>query len=431
MKSKHSQIIFRVKDGVSPSDVLPQTMAAELGGGIQVRRLHDISSEVAAFQENAPAVATGVRESKEEIFNNQIYSTKSEPEKRLFRTYVAEGAPESTNNLLEALKANEDVEYVQLDAMNALYLNPDDPRLPDLWGITKIECQSAWNTSQGEDIVVAVIDTGVDYHHPDIAGSMWTDEKGNHGRDVSDGDDDPFDYHGHGSHCSGTIAATINNAIGVVGVAPKAKIMAIKIFPNAFDSVCAEAIRFAVDNGAHVLSNSWGPTARKPSNPAVEDAIDYAIAKGCVVVFAAGNSDDDAQFYSPANHPKVISVAATNSSDLRAGFSNFGDSITIAAPGVNILSLQMKTDRYVSMNGTSMACPHVAGVAALLLGVNEQLTPDDVRTIIRNNADAIATDKPISGLRINAAQSVGAVNAAQAVNGAAEISTKSKESLND
>jgi thermitase len=426
MKNKNNKIIFRVKDGVKPAEVLPNAMAAAAGGGIQVKRLHDISEEVASFQENAHAGVAAAGGSADEIFDNQIYATKSEPEQKLFRTYVAEGTPESTNSLLEALEANENVEYVQLDEMNDLYLNPNDPLVPQLWGITKIECQTAWNTSQGKDIVVAVIDTGVDYNHPDIANNMWTNAAGNHGRDVSDGDDDPLDFHGHGSHCAGTIAATINNAIGVVGVAPRAKIMAVKIFPNAFDSVCAEAIRFAVDNGAHVLSNSWGPTARKPSNPAVEDAIDFAIAKGCVVVFAAGNSDDDVQFYSPANRPNVISVAATDINDQRAGFSNFGDIITIAAPGVNILSLKMNTTLYTSMNGTSMACPHVAGMAALLLAVTDQLTPDEVKTIIRDNADAIETDKPISDRRINAAQSVGAVNAAQAGHGTAEIAAKSK-----
>ena len=154
--------------------------------------------------------------------------------KKLFRTYIAEGSPDTSNSLLESLKTNENVEYAQLDEMNDLYVNPNDPLLPQLWGITKIDCQTAWNTSQGEDIIVAVIDTGVDYNHPDIADSMWTDAAGNHGKDLSDEDDDPLDFHGHGSHCAGTIAATINNSTGVVGVAPKAKIMAVKNFSECF-----------------------------------------------------------------------------------------------------------------------------------------------------------------------------------------------------
>jgi thermitase len=412
MKNKNSRIIFRVKDGVSPSDVLPNTVLGEEdGGGIQVKRLYNISNEIASFRENAPMEVNEGDDN--ELFDKEIYPTKSEPEQKLFRTYVAEGSPDTNNSLLESLKANENVEYAQLDEMNDLYVNPNDPRLPELWGITKIDCQTAWDMSQGDDIVVAVIDTGVDYNHPDIANSMWTNTAGNHGKDFSDGDDDPLDFHGHGSHCAGTIAATINNSVGVVGVAPKARIMAVKIFPNAFDSVCAEAIRFAADNGARVLSNSWGPRNRKPTNQAVADAVDYAIAKGCIVVFAAGNEDDDVQFYAPANNPKVISVGATDINDARAGFSNFGDSVTIAAPGVNILSLKLNTDEYTAKNGTSMACPHVAGLVALLLKKNNQLTTNQVKQILRSNADSINTDKPISNRRINAARSVAAVNSPQ------------------
>ena len=182
--NKNSKIIFRVKDGVSPSAVLPNEMLGlGEGGGIQVSRLHDIGNEVASFRENTIAASGG---NDDEIFDKEIYATKSEPEQKLFRTYVAEGSREATQSLIESLEANEDVEYVQLDEMNALSLTPDDPLLPQLWGITKIDCPNAWDVSQGEDIVVAVIDTGVDYHHPDIAESMWTNAAGNHGKDFSE-----------------------------------------------------------------------------------------------------------------------------------------------------------------------------------------------------------------------------------------------------
>lgn len=408
MQNKNVRLIFRVKNGVSPTEVLPAMPQGEGEEAIQVSRLYDIGNEVASFRGVSPmAESLG---SDEEVFESEIYATKSEPEQKLFRTYVAEGSPETAESLLESLEADENVEYVQMDEMNDLYVNPNDPRFPELWGISKIECPQAWDTSQGKDIVVAVIDTGVDYNHPDIKDRMWQDAKGNFGKDLSDGDDDPLDYHGHGSHCAGTVAATLNNAVGVVGVAPKAKIMAVKIFPNARDSVCSAAIKYAADNGAKILSNSWGPTGRRASNRAVEDAIDYAVAKGCIVIFAAGNEDDDVKFYSPANYANVISVAATDSNDARAGFSNFGDLITIAAPGVNILSLKLNTDQYTSKNGTSMACPHVAGLVALLLKLNGSLTLNQIKQILQTKGDTIQTDKPISSRRINAIKSVESLN---------------------
>jgi thermitase len=406
MKTNKSRIIFRIKEGITPAEVLPNAIMAR-DEGIEVKRLHNIQNEVDSFRTNLPMIAMGAEQiSDDELFDNRIYQTKSEPEKRIFRTYVAESSPETTESLLELLKADDNVEFAQLDEMNSLYLNPNDPLFPQLWGISKIDCPTAWDTSQGDDIVVAVIDTGVDYNHPDIVNRMWVDADGNHGVDLSDEDDDPLDFHGHGSHCAGTIAATINNDIGVVGVAPRARIMAIKIFPNAMDSICAAALKYAADNGARILSNSWGPMQRRPSNPAVEDAVDYAVANGCIVVFAAGNADDDVQFYSPSNKANVISVAATDANDARAGFSNFGESITIAAPGVDILSLKMNTTQYTSMSGTSMACPHVSGLIALILKTKGPLTVAQVKQQLQNNADPIQTDKPISSRRINAARSV-------------------------
>ena len=403
MKNKNNRVIFRVKDGVTPAEVLPmQPFGAE---AINVSRLYDIDQEVANFTGNVPMGVDA--DNKEEVFESVIYETKPEEEKRLFRTFVAEGTPESTESLLENLENNPNVEYAQIDEMNKIASAPQpDPLLPQVWGLHKAQFPAAWNITQGDEIVVAVIDTGVDYNHPDIAGNMWRDSAGNCGRDFSDGDYDPLDYQGHGTHCAGTIAATVNNGIGIAGVAPRAKIMALKIFPNALDSVCAAAIKYAADNGAKVLSNSWGPVGHRPSNPAVEDAVVYANSKGCIVVFAAGNDDDDVQHYSPANQPTVVSVAATDVNDARAGFSNFGTSITIAAPGVDILSLKRNTSTYRTLSGTSMACPHVAGLVALVLSSKGPMSLAAMKQQIRNNADAIATDKPISGLRINAAKSV-------------------------
>jgi thermitase len=397
------RLIVRFKDGIRPAEVLPMSLHENAP---QFNRLYDIEQEVETFKNENTNKALPYADN-EELFKNEIYSSKTDIEKKLAQTYFIDfTSEEAANSLFKTLRTNEGVDYIQYDNLNELYLHPNDPQLVNQWAIPKISCENAWDTSEGNDVVVAVIDTGVDYNHPDLAGNMWQNPLGNYGKDFSDNDDDPKDYHGHGTHVAGTIAAVTNNSIGIAGVAPKAKIMAVKIFPNAYDTVCAQAIKYAVDNGAKVLNNSWGPSQRNPSNPVVEDAVNYAYSKGVTVIFAAGNSNDDVQFYSPANHASVISVGATDVNDARANFSNYGNLVDVAAPGVNILSLQKDTANYVGMSGTSMACPHVAGLAALILKNNPQLNADKVKYFIQNYSDAIHPDKPIGTGRINAKNSV-------------------------
>jgi thermitase len=298
------------------------------------------------------------------------------------------------------------VQYAEPVQLNTLQVTPNDTRFGELYGLqsNKMNIQPAWDIAQGNGQIVAVIDTGLDTTHPDIQNQLWTnsgeipnnglddDQNGYiddvHGFDISDGDGDPTDSNGHGSHVSGTIAATINNAEGIAGVAPQAQIMTIKVFPQAYDTTLAEAIMYAVDNGAVVLNNSWGPDQQRLSNPVVQDAIDYAVSLGAVVVFAAGNSTDDVAYYAPANYPKVITVAATNQNDERASFSNYGSPVDIAAPGVDILSLKIGGG-YQTLDGTSMASPHIAGVAALIKQKYPALSPDDVQQVLRTRNDQL------------------------------------------
>ncbi|MFH1442315.1 MAG: S8 family serine peptidase [Candidatus Omnitrophota bacterium] len=373
----------------------------------------------------------------------EAYNHMSSTEKALYRSYKIKLAGNiSVEEAVRKLEANPNIRYAQPNYLNMLYMVPDDPyystegswgqEFDDLWGIKKISCENAWDISQGEGVVVAVIDTGVDYTHPDLKDNMWVNADGKYGYDFSDQDDDPSDYYGHGTHCAGTIAAVGNNSIGVIGVAPKAKIMSVKIFPNAYDNVCVQAIKYAADNGAKVLSNSWGPQSRRPSCPIMEEAIDYAYdEKGCVVVFAAGNDDDDAVYYSPANYSKTISVAATDHNDLKASFSNWGD-VDIAAPGGGdtvpqeiyaphrtILSLLSSVvdsamtgsgqlivgGNYLRQAGTSMACPHAAGVCALILSKLPVLLPEQVKYILKKGVDQLPVDSDNEKLncgRVNA-----------------------------
>lgn len=371
---------------------------------------------------------------------------------------------QSVLEVCNKLKQDPDIEYAQPNHIMKPCMVPNDPyyhssggwgqTYDDLWGVKKIQCEQAWDISQGEGVVVAVIDTGVDYNHPDLWDNIWVnpaivpdrnhdgkvdlnDCDLNHNRIIEPNeivnnmfgwdfsgnvfvgdpanavpDNDPSDYYGHGTHAAGTIAATGNNNIGVIGVAPKAKIMPVKIFPNSYNTICAEGIAYAADNGAKILSNSWGPKNRNPSNPLLETAIDYAYDRGCVVVFSAGNSNDDVACYSPANYPKVITIAATNYRDQKASFSNYGAKIDITAPGVEILSLRASgTDMYLGSsgyspgarfvpafdqnakyyraNGTSMACPHAAGIMALAVSSNPQASNEEIKTILQVSSDDI------------------------------------------
>jgi thermitase len=397
-------ILIGFREGAKPQEIVSLAIPSSRAAGAtapQMERLFSIAEDVSAVKTSSRSLGTYAND--DELFDTLVYPTKEETEKKLFRTYKLEVPDAEAADVMAKLQKDKSVEFVQFDELNELYFTPNDPLLGTMYGMTKIQAAAAWDLSQGSGVIVAVIDTGVDYNHPDIVNNMARRADGTIlGWDMSDNDADPKDYHSHGSHCAGTIAATFNNNRGVAGVAPQARIMPLKIFPNAIDSVCANALKWAVDNGAKILSNSWGPMGRRASNPVVEAAIDYVHARGGICVFAAGNNNDDVAFYSPANHAKVISVGATDSNDARATFSNWGPLVDIAAPGVNILSLRFNTDQYMNMSGTSMSCPHVAGAVALLVSLKPTITFDEAKAALWNGGNSIATDKAVSGKRLNA-----------------------------
>jgi len=308
-----------------------------------------------------------------------------------------------------------------------LYVDPDQDgtwsqgtwgqAYEDLYGAKNIEAHLAWPITQGETasgapIIVAVIDTGVDRNHEDLAANMWTnaaeipgnsvDDDNNgfvddvYGWDFSNNDNAPRDGHGHGTHCAGTIAAVGNNTLGIIGVAPKAKIMAVKGLSDGgrgYASELANCVKYAVDNGAHILSNSWGG---RGTSQILEDAFHYAYDSGVVAIAAAGNSNADYMNHTPCNVDTVISVAALDANDIRASFSNWGE-VDIAAPGVDILSARSAGTsmgrtvdaRYTRASGTSMACPHTAGVAALVASRLPVVDPETVKTILLAATDPL------------------------------------------
>ena len=260
-----------------------------------------------------------------------------------------------------------------------------DPMIGELWGLAKIHAAEAWALTPGDaKTVLAIVDTGVDYTHPDLAGRVVK------GHDFANDDDDPMDGHSHGTHCAGTAAATADNGIGIAGVAPGVTVMAVKVLSDqgsgTTDDVCA-GIVYAADHGAHVISMSLGGTGGQQAKQA---AVDYARSKGAIVVVAMGNNGGNVAVY-PGACKGVVAVGATQADDTRASFSNYGDWNGVAAPGHKILST-VPNNGYQAYSGTSMATPHVAGLAALIRSQDPSLDAEAV--FARLKAGAVDLGKP-------------------------------------
>jgi subtilisin family serine protease len=331
-----------------------------------------------------------------------------------------------------ALSRDPRVEYAEPNYVLRADVIPGDPSFGELWGLQKIAAPEAWDVTTGDSgVVVGVIDSGVDYSHPDLAGQIWTnpgencagcrsngvDDDGNgyvddwRGWDFAANDNDPMDDNGHGTHVAGTIGAQ-QDARGVVGVAWRLRIMPLKFIGANGEGTVADAVRailYAASMGADVTNNSYGGDA---FSQALLDAIETADGADSLFVAAAGNSlsDNDADPMYPASYdaPNVISVAASDQFDSRAWFSNYGDSsVDLAAPGVNILST-WPGGSYHASDGTSMASPHVAGAAALAKAAFPAASDLGLKALLLRGVDGI------SGLS-NAVRTSGRLNANNAV----------------
>jgi len=329
-----------------------------------------------------------------------------------------------------------EVEFAEPQIRYELLRRPDD--LADyLWGLENyggnggredadIDAEAAWDRSTGAGVVVAVIDTGITVDHPDLRPNLWVnhgevagnglDDDGNgyvddvHGYDFVHRDGDPRDRLGHGTHVAGTVAARGDDGFGVPGVAFDARIMAIQLMDSdggGSSWQAAEAIRYAVDNGADVINASWGSYGY--SN-AVRSAIAAARQRGVMFVAAAGNEgrDNDSTPLYPASYnlDNILSVAASDRRDRVASFSNVGASkVDLAAPGVDIVSTWTMDQQWTWQDGTSMASPHVAGAIALLLGADPTLSVDELRSAILGSVDPLASGASLvaTGGRLNAA----------------------------
>ncbi len=296
-----------------------------------------------------------------------------------FKAFIVELPIVSVADFTKEAQIKELAGYIEPNMRFQAFFVPNDPYWNVQWGPKKIGADWAWNITVGSsDVLVAVVDTGIYYYHEDLAANYVP-----LGYDWVNMDADPLDDNGHGTHCAGIIAAVLNNSIGISGLA-QVRIMAEKVLTSdgwGYADWIANGIIHATDMGAKIISMSLGGYGY---SQLLHEAVKYAYEKGVLLVATAGNDNINMMVY-PAGYDEVIAVAATDQYDNKAEFSNWGDWIELAAPGVGIISTVPQG--YASMSGTSMACPHVAGVAALLWSLNPLKTRDWLRLWLRYTAD--------------------------------------------
>ncbi|MBD2390920.1 S8 family serine peptidase [Aphanizomenon flos-aquae FACHB-1171] len=342
----------------------------------------------------------------------------------------------SVETALATYKNSPTFEYIEPDyIVTTAATFPNDPGFPQLWGLhntgqgggtpdADIDAPEAWDIQTGNpNLVIGVIDTGVDYNHPDLVGNIWTnsgeiandgiDNDNNgyiddiRGWDFAYNDNNPMDVDGHGTHVSGTIAGKGNNGVGVTGVAWNAKIMPLKFLDDTGSgstSGAISAINYATAKGVKLTNNSWGGGGY---SQALYDAINAAGQQGALFIAAAGNdsinTDTLPHYPSSYNLDNIISVASTTNTDGLSSFSNYGlTSVDLGAPGSGIYST-IPNGGYGLKSGTSMASPHVAGAAALVWSQNPTWTAQQVKNTLMNTGDSIAAlaGKTVSGKRLN------------------------------
>ena len=310
------------------------------------------------------------------------------------RIYIIEG----NKKVLKELKRSplsKDTEYIEANYIYRASAVPDDPQYNKQWNFRAINVEQAWDETKGAGVTVAVIDTGVS-KVPDLKLTKFVD-----GYDFVNDKEDASDDNGHGTHVAGTIAQSTNNGYGVAGIAYEASIMPLKVLSGSGGGEIAdiaEAIKFAADNDADIINMSLGGGG---DSNMMKEAIAYARSKGVTIIAAAGNEGRNAASY-PARYPDVISVAATDAAGDKASYSNFGAGVDLAAPGgsgnsetgriiQNTVNPATGETVFVGFQGTSMAAPHVSGVAALIRSTGVD-SPEEILDILKQSSRQVSED---------------------------------------
>jgi|GEM_PF-2975613 len=325
-------------------------------------------------------------------------------------TLIIQVTSDQLGEILAALQTSSAVVYAEPNYLVSLASLPNDPEIASQENLWNIQVPQAWDALPSmQEVLVAVVDTGVDYNHPDLVNAIWQnvgetglDESGNDKRSNGFDDDgngyiddwqgwnmvssnnDPADDQGHGTHLAGVIGATVNNGLGIAGIAPNARILPVKVLDNTGYGTyaqVAEGIYYATDFGVRVINLGF---AGLGSSQMMQDAVDYAVAHGVLVVAASGNGGMNTTYF-PAAYPGVIAVSAVDSVLNRATFSSSGDHISLVAPGIGIYSTYLD-GTYKTFSGTSISSAHVSGVAALLAGQSQFADLNDLISALLNSA---------------------------------------------
>ncbi len=361
-----------------------------------------------------------------QIIFEEIIPAKKQDE--FFNSWIIVNLDSKAAEILQSFKDEQIVDFVEPVGHFKIEFESNDSLAQQQWYLDKIELAKAWQITQGNpDIIVGVIDTGIDYLHPDLHQSIWInkvedlnnngmideadlnniDDDGNgfvddvigwdftdaprfaDGGDFKDPDNLPMDEFGtgHGTQVAGIISAKANNVTGIAGIAPGVKVMNLRAGTASGyleEDDVAKAVLYAVENGAKIINMSFGDTALSRF---LRDIIHYANEQGVVIVASAGNSATDEVHY-PSGLIETISVGSSTQSDGISGFSNFGNSIDLVAPGSEIISTAVDGS-YNIVNGTSFSAPIVSAVSALLLSKNPEITPNQIRNILKTSAQDI------------------------------------------